>query len=602
VFLIFLAVFSRRWICGVLGVVFGMHTMLTDSAEGATLGVTPSAISNNYSGVLTLQIGGLANGEQVIVRRYLDFNSNGVVEASEPLTDTFRISDGGVSTIGGVTNLNVPYDSNPSAGAITSTLSFGLQLENFVGQQIFSLVSPSGNFPPQTSLLVVTNTAPAQSVSGTVFSGGSPVPNAIVVALSQPNNNYIGAIIANNAGQYLYKLKPGAYALLPVLPNYYTDQSIAALVTLTNGGSATANLFLTNGSIANTLSGQVTDATNGSPLGGAFLQFESGSLFSVAFTDTNGNYAAALSPSFWRARPEAERLARRAYVGPQNRLQVNLTAGSVSNLNFAVPKADALFYGRITDSFSVPFANVRFFGNDDSDQFRANGISDANGNYATAILAGSGQWNVSPSPDDNAALAGYIVSSGLGNTTLFPGQAVSQDFVVLRATAQISGHLQDDLGNPVIGVSVYANANIAGINYNTSVDTDNSGNYLLPAAGGNWSLSVNNCCGDSSLGSHGLYDPASSHPVTIPPTNAVLNITVYPTGTPFITQPTRTAPGQFSFNLNGSVGAGYTIQASTNLSTSNWFYLFSLSLTSSPMFLQDNQATNKLRFYRVQKN
>ena len=581
--------------------ILGMLTTLAGPANGAALSITPSATSNNYSGVITLQITGLTNGEEVIVRRYLDLNGNGVVDAGEPLTDAFRIQDGGVSIIGGVTNLNVPYDSNPASGAITTSLSFAPPLENFVGRQIFSLVSPFGNFPPQTSPLVVTNAALAQSVSGTVFSGGSPVPNAVVVALSQPNNNFVGAAIADNAGQYLFKLKPGAYALFPIFPNYYADQAIAAPVTLTNGGSATANLFLTNGTIANTLAGQITDATNGGTLGGVFVQLESGSLFAIAFTDINGNYSAALSPSFWRVRPEAERLARRAYVGPQNKLQANLTAGSVSNLNFALPKADALLYGRITDSLGVPFANVRVSGNDYS-QFKADGFSDANGYYANAIFAGSGPWNASPSPDDSAVLAGYIVSTGLGTTTVLPGQAVRQDFTALRATAQISGRLQDNLGQAVTGVGIFANVNVGGVEYSSSSDTDNSGNYRLPAVGGNWSLMINSCCGDSSLSSRGLYDPAGSHPVPIPPTNAVLNLTVYPTGTPFLTQPARTTSSQFSFSLNGSVGAGYTVQAATNLVGSNWFNLFSLSLTSSPMWLQDNQATNKQRFYRVLKN
>jgi hypothetical protein len=50
------------------------------------------------------------------------------------------------------------------------------------------------------------------------------------------------------------------------------------------------------------------------------------------------------------------------------------------------------------------------------------------------------------------------------------------------------------------------------------------------------------------------------------------------------------------------VGANYTVQASTNLSGSNWFNLFSLNLSSSAVFLQDNQATNRQRFYRAQKN
>src|ERR1051325_4761157 len=166
---------------------------LAHFANAVTFSVTPSAISNNYSGVLTLQITGLTNGEQVTIQRYLDLNGNGTGEATEPLLDTFTIADGGVSTIGGITNVNVPYDSNPAGGTITSTLSFAASLDAVIGQHVFRLVSPTGNFLPQTSVLNITNTALGQSISGTVLNGVSPVAHRVVVAFGQPNNSLAGA-------------------------------------------------------------------------------------------------------------------------------------------------------------------------------------------------------------------------------------------------------------------------------------------------------------------------------------------------------------------------------------------------------------------------
>ncbi len=593
-------IFSNRWKrCVVMGCALGT---LIYPAVGATLSVVPSTVSNTYNGVLTLQITGLTNGEEVAIQRYLDVNANGTVDSGESLIDAFGITDGGVSVIGGITNLNVPFDSNPGGGAITTALNLTASLDTVIGQHIFRLVSPSGNFPPQISLLVITNAAHGASVTGTVFSGGSPLPYGIAVAMTQPDNTFVGGVVADAGGHYQLKLKPGTYGLFPVFANHYTDQSIAALVTLTNGGSASADLFLTNGSPANTLSGQVTDATNGNALGGVFLQLESGNLFGIAFTDTSGNYAAPLSPSFWRIRPEADGLARRAYVTPARRLQVDMTGGSVANINFAFPKANALFYGRISDNFGAPFASIKFFGEDDGDELKASGYSDANGNYVMAVLGSTNQWRGSPDAQDNPGLANYIISSGLGDTNISAGQAVRQDFTAIRATAQITGRLEDNLGNSITDVRINAHAQIGGISYNSSAVTDNSGNYVLPAANGNWSVYVN-CCGNEGLENYGLYDPSfNGHNVSIPPTNAVLNITAYPTGTPLLSQFTRSSPNQFSFVLNGSVGANYTIQVSTNLSISNWFNLYSLSLTSSAIFLQDNEATNKNRFYRVLKN
>lgn len=47
-------------------------------------------------------------------------------------------------------------------------------------------------------------------------------------------------------------------------------------------------------------------------------------------------------------------------------------------------------------------------------------------------------------------------------------------------------------------------------------------------------------------------------------------------------------------------GANYTVQGSTDLS--HWADLFSLSMTNNSTFVQDNFATNGIKFYRVRKN
>jgi hypothetical protein len=92
------------------------------------------------------------------------------------------------------------------------------------------------------------------------------------------------------------------------------------------------------------------------------------------------------------------------------------------------------------------------------------------------------------------------------------------------------------------------------------------------------------------------------HFVNIPPTNAVLNLTVYPIGTPVINQPTRFSPTQFGFNISGAIGVNYTVLISTNLGTTNWIALSSFLLTSNNFPIVDTHATNSQRFYRAIKN
>lgn len=582
------------WLCG-------------GDGKAATLTVTPSAISNTYSGVITLDITGVTNGETVGIQTWLDLNANGSIDPGEPMMDAFKITDGGAMIIGGVTNINVPFDSNPASGAITTALIFAppLVLENIVGQKIYRLVSPGGNFSPVTATLLVTNATTAQTMSGTVYSNGvTPLPHAVVVVLPPNGNGYTGAVVADSNGHYLINVNPGTYQSLAALPGYIIDQSTGAQVTLTNGMSATNDFSLTNGTV--TISGSLYDAGNSNGVGGMMFQLESGNLFGVGFTDTNGNYSAAVTPSFWKVTANKERSPRRALVISQNGLQVDATAGDVTNANVAIHKGNALFYGRITDNASVPFASIQFAGNDSNNLYSAKGYGDANGYYTVAVLGDTNLldttnfWDSNPDSSVNVTLANYVLN-GFDFTNILAGQAIQQNYVALPVTASISGQVRDNLGNPVVGVALYASTLYGGIFYQSlNGQTDGSGNYTLGVASGTWQVDFS--FGDNDLASQGLVDYFEPYNVSIPPNNAVLNITVYQNGTPVISQPNRMSPTQFGFNINGGINVNYTVQVSTNLASTNWSSLFSLQLTNSPFFVQDPNATNSARFYRVQKN
>src|SRR6185503_14408227 len=82
----------------------------SDAAVG--LGVSPSTISNTYSGPINLQITGLTNGETVLIERFLDVNGNSIVDAGDPLVQSFPVSDGKVTAFGGVRDGNVPGDED----------------------------------------------------------------------------------------------------------------------------------------------------------------------------------------------------------------------------------------------------------------------------------------------------------------------------------------------------------------------------------------------------------------------------------------------------------------------------------------------------------
>ncbi len=576
-------------------------------AETATLAVSPSVISNTYNGFITLNVGGLTNGQPVKVQTYLDLNGTSVLETNDPLIDAFDITDGGAEIIGGITNVSVPYDSNSATGAITATLSFALPLESIVGQKIFRVISdPAGAFTPVTAVLSITNAATGQTVSGFVYSNGvAPMPGAMVAALTLTNQNYVSGVVADATGHYNLALNPGTYILLPVLPGFFTDQSLLPVVTLTNGVSATNNLTLTNGAV--TISGTVFDAGNSNALGGVFLQAQSGSLFAVAFSDTNGNYTFGATSNNWKIKPTAERLGRRGYLALQGTtLLAAAGAGSVADANIGFYKGNALFYGQVTIS-GIPVANVPMNGNDNGQLFNSKGYTDANGNYGVAVLVNTNvlppdaTWSCAPNPGNaaNSFLNNYIFDQS-GNVGFTTNEAELQNFIGLPVTATISGRVVNNEGRPVVGLGIGANSSTNGYQFSTEyVDTDTNGDFSFGAADGQWDVNAN-CCGNDGLDNFGYYDPSQFHIVNIPPNNPVVNFVLYPANLPMLGQPLRFPPAQFSLNLYGASGYNYTVQVSTNLAATNWSTVTIVSnLPTGPYLIKDFQATNSARFYRA---
>ena len=158
--------------------------------------VTPSAVSNTYSGTISLQVTGLTNTETVVVQKFLDLNTNGVIGSADTLVQQFTLQDGVNSVIGGVTNLNVPGDLNSATGAITAVLNFqnGDFVQNLVAKYLYKLSSPGGHFAPITNSFSVTNFPFAQKFTGNVVSNNTSttLSNSIVLLFGPPRVGHGG--------------------------------------------------------------------------------------------------------------------------------------------------------------------------------------------------------------------------------------------------------------------------------------------------------------------------------------------------------------------------------------------------------------------------
>lgn len=572
---------------------------LAGAANGATFSVSPSTISNTYTGVITLQIDGLTNGEDVRIGRYLDANTNGVVDTGDFLVQAFRLIDGrGKPVIDGVTNINVPGDSTPTNGAITTELNLSISgvAQLIVGQYAFRLVSPTGRFTPITNLFNVTNSAYAQSVTGNVVCSGTNVPNAVVLLFRGPvmNSNPRGGAVADGSGGYTIEAPAGTCGLAAFKSNYVSDVTTAPVFTLETNATVITNVSLVPAT--RSISGRFVDAANSNSfLPGVLVLCESTNrqLAAIGFTDTNGNFTVPVTSGQWRVSWDELALGVLGYLGFQERPLVDTSTGSVSGVTIAFPRGTALLYGSVKDDQNYPLAGVLIYPYEDGGQYESAAMTDQNGNYVAAVVAGTWSGDLGRS-----SAANYVFTSGQGGTAISNGQAVRMDFVGILATNHITGYVRDAVtakGIPGVGVNAWANLN--GTNFQQHTETDANGLYSLNVANGSWSVGVNCSGGDDGLESHG-YQCVGEQAVVISNGNAAANFAVYPVGAVFLTQPMWLGNGEFQFTFNTTAGVDYTIQYSTTLT--NWVSVLAFNGSGGPVTVIDpTAASSSQRFYRV---
>ena len=497
-----------------------------------TFTITPSAISNTYTGSITLQISGLTSGDTILMQKFLDANTNGVVDAGDLLWQRFQLSDGTNSVFHdgatAVTNFNVPGDTDGAVnGSIASKLypcqDFAQQI---VGKYLFVLSSPLGHFLPLTNSFNVTNFPFAQTITGNVVSNSTAVPNAIVI-LFQPSGggqNPRGGVVANNAGAYTIKVPLGAYLLGATKSNFVANLNASPHVSPGAGGTVTTNVPVTNAT--QSISGKVVDINNpGLGLPALLIPLQStNNYLAIAFTDTNGNFTGGVATNLWKVQTDDQNIDLYGYVRSQNNTNVNTISGSVSGVTLGLSKATAIFYGTVKDNVGNPLTGVDIYSSDNNGNYEMDGFSYTNGNYIVGALAdASDQWQVQVSSDSNPT--NYVFTQGPGSVTLTNGQAYQYNFTALPATNLITGQVQDSGGHPLSGIGVNA-VNAGG--YGAHTDTDSNGNYVMNVANTNtWSVSLN-CCNDCGDGLGSNYQCPGSTNVVINNNNGLANFTVYP--------------------------------------------------------------------------
>jgi|GEM_PF-1077202 len=457
-----------------------------NGSVSATL--TPNTTDSLSTTPVVLRITGLSIGQSVTIERYADNNGNGVIDSGDTLAEIFTVTDGQVTTIGGVRNTNVPGDEDLSADgqiSVNLTPSLGAEMGRLAGQQIIRVSSPTSDFTSFTRTLTITQASYGQSVSGNVTDGTNPLPYARVFLLSSSSNgNFVMGALADASGQYTLSAPAGSYMIIAAKNGYLTNFGSASAVELTVGSSLTQDISLTPATTS--ISGKVTDDSSGTGLGGVqlFIANSSG-LVGIVTTNADGTYSVPVTASQWGISLSSISVSRLGYVVSGNQsASADTSGGDATGVNISPPKVTSLVYGTVINSSSVPQVGISVGANDGTNTYYSGTTTDSSGNYLLGTTAG--QWYVGIS-NDSPGLAGYIVPNGQ-SLSLSTGQSLQQNFTLTTVTANLQGVVTNN-GSPVSGIQIVASNQIANEWVQTTTAAD--GSFNLGVFAGTWFIQLN---------------------------------------------------------------------------------------------------------------
>jgi hypothetical protein len=458
--------------------------------------VTPGSQAANSTAGISLLITGLStaepSGDSVRIERVLDLNGNGNADIGEPLVQSFQVTDGQVSSFGGVRNPNIPGDDDVTRDGKISTHISLTDAGRSAGSYLIEISSPSGTFKPVTKTHTITQPSHGQSVSGQVTCGGAPVLNAMVAALDLTNDGqYVASAVADSSGNYTLNLPAGAYMLLGVQTGYVAPLATAPTVTLGATQTLTGrNVALTAATC--TIAGTLRDGPGTTTLKGMHLYSETDndndfpSEIALTYSDTDGNFVVAALAGLWTIGAESDSLALLGYLEPDDDVMASTAVGTTTALDLQYTAATALVYGTVTDTHGTPMPGVSVNASDNpANLYWIDARTDASGNYFMGITGTASWWWIGPD-DESPALAGSIPPDGK-DITPTTNSATRVNFTARPVTAHLQGTVTLN-GVPVAGVTIVArppngNSRIATL-------TGSNGEFDLGVMAGTWNVSL----------------------------------------------------------------------------------------------------------------
>ena len=318
----------------------GAALLCAASGKAATFSISPASAGADHIGDVTLSVGGLSAGQSVVIEVFGDDNASGAVDSGERLVMSLQVADGERSNLPpSTTRLGPGDDDGATNSAVLKILRLPLLAERLQlsGSYVFR-VSGTG-FSPIVRPFTITPGSQAQAVTGTVTSGGSPVPGAFAILLDasgEHDSEFVAGAVANAAGQFTVRAGIGDYNLIALKPGYVFQFSSAPMVSLIAGITTTQSVVLVPAS--RTISGVVVDAVTSNGIGGIqlFAQSQQGSV-TIGFSDAAGNFTLPVTPGVWEIDTSEKSAALPGYG--RKDILVDATAGDVTGVRLALSRA-----------------------------------------------------------------------------------------------------------------------------------------------------------------------------------------------------------------------------------------------------------------------
>src|SRR3954447_3852679 len=251
---------------------------LSWSSHAANLTISPASVPWNTTAPVILDLTGLANHQAVLVEEFYDANGNGALDSGETLILSFQVQDGEVPLFGGVRDPNRPGDEDGATnGLIKVNLAFGSLPERnrATGNYLFRISATNNAFSPVTRPFVLAQASFAQSVSGKVLDGATPISSAFVGLLVSTGNDgdFLAGAATDASGNFSVNVPPGDYMLIALKSGYVCNFGTAPMVSVASGINSTQNVSLLPAD--HSISGVVIDTTSSNGVAGVQLFVES---------------------------------------------------------------------------------------------------------------------------------------------------------------------------------------------------------------------------------------------------------------------------------------------------------------------------------------